>query len=262
MWHHFGLVLFAVLHGYFAAWLAVWMLFYPRAPKFIGKFHIPFTPGLLPSSRGTFERAIADAVSAKLLKPEILEEAAKKQGLPKLIRTALPDHIEDLAEDREFMDLLVQGVSQAVKDFLHSKQGLKSDIEGTAMVPFTKSIGFSFDNIFNMIWRVIDEAVDKACRSEKSRSSIQKAIRSFAGDMRKDDHKVSMKVEEMAGKMVGTAVGALDVKTIVFERLSSFSDEELEKLVHQAAGRELQSIKNLAAVIGILFGVLSAFIFR
>lgn len=256
-----GLVVFAVLHGYFAAWLAVWMLFYPREPRFIGKWRVPFTPGLLPSSRKTLELAIADAVSTQLLQPETLEEAANRQGIPRMIRTALPDHLDTLSDDEEFQEMLLQGVAQAVKEYLRSRGGLKSEIQETALVPFGKVAGITLDSILSSLWSHLEATVDTLCRSNRFRAAMKDSVHKVTLEMRTDGTPVAVKVETMAGRMVGTAINSLDVRMIVIERLGSFTNEEIEKLVCFTAGRQLQQIKNVAAMIGVLFGLLSALLF-
>ena len=40
--------LIGALIGYLTNWLAVKMLFRPRKALYIGKFHVPFTPGVIP----------------------------------------------------------------------------------------------------------------------------------------------------------------------------------------------------------------------
>jgi len=250
-----------MMHGYFAAWLAVWMLFYPREPRFVGKWRIPFTPGLVPSSRRTLECAIAEAVSTQLLRPEILEESAIKQGLPRLIRMNLPDQLDTLSNDQEFQEMLSQGVSQAVKDYLRSRSGLKSELQETSLVPFGKVAGITLDGILSTLWTHLEAAVDKVCRSNRFRGAMKDAVHKLAIEMKTDNTPVAVKVETMAGRMLGAAMNSLDVRAIVIERLGSLSNEEIEKLVYLTAGRQLQSIKNVAAVIGVLFGVLSALLF-
>lgn len=256
-----GLIVFAVLHGYFAAWLAVWMLFYPRDPRYLGKWRIPFTPGLLPSSRKTLEIAIAEAVSTQLLRPEILEESAIRQGLPRLIRSALPAHLDDLSNDPEFQEMLSQGVAQAVKEYLRSKSGLKSELQENSMIPYGKVAGITIDGILSALWSHLEAAVDRLCRSNRFREAMKESVHKLATEMKTDGTPVAVKVETMAGRMLGAAMNSLDVRAIVIERLGSLSNEEIEKLVHLTAGRHLQSIKNVAAMIGVLFGLLSALLF-
>lgn len=256
-----GLIIFSVAHGYFAAWLAVWMLFYPRSPKKIFGFKVPFTPGLIPASRGKLEQAIAHAVATKLLLPTTLEDAAIKQGIPKMIRGTLPDHFEELADDPEMIETVSKAASEAVKEYIRNNQGLKSEVEEKDLVPYGKTFGITLDAILKKIWTHVEETVEKLCYSKRFRNTVQGAIRKLAADLKDDRTMISNKVEETAGKMVGSAVGALDIHTIIIDRLSSFSNQELEELVQQTAGHHLQSIKNVAALIGILFGMVAILFF-
>jgi uncharacterized membrane protein YheB (UPF0754 family) len=257
-----GLVLFAIAHGYFAAWLAVWMLFHPRKPWFLFGCRIPFTPGLLPASRGKLEHAIADAVAGKLLLPDTLENAANRQGIPRMLRSTLPEHFDRLSEDPEFLDTVSKAAFDVVKEYLRKHNGLKDEIEQKGLVPYGKTFGLSFDSIWSSLWGKIEEAVERACRSRRFRNTVQGSIKKLATDLKDDTSTISFKVEETAGKMVGSAVGALDVHAIIIERLEAFSDEELEELVTQTAGHHLQSIKNVAALIGVFFGLFSILLFR
>lgn len=257
----FGLVLFAVMHGYFAAWLAVWMLFHPRHPKFLWGRKLPFTPGLLPASRGTLEESIAEAVASKLLRPEVLEESAVRQGIPKVIRGALPEQIDQLGADPEFQEILSQGVSEAVRNYLRSKNGVREEITETALVVVGKGFGFNWETILEPLWRQIEEAVEKIVRTQKFRGAMERAVRHLADDLRRDESALSVKVEALSGKILGRGIAALDLKNVIRERLASFSNEELEELVQKTAGGHLQSIKNVAAAIGVLFGLISLVLF-
>jgi uncharacterized membrane protein YheB (UPF0754 family) len=257
-----GLILFSIVHGYFAAWLAVWMLFYPRRPIFWGTFQIPFTPGLIPSSRGGLENAIADAVTQKLLLPEVIEESAIRQGLPKMIRQSLPAHVEDLSEDEAFLSNLSSVAAEMVKEYLRSNNGLKKDLSSTAMVPFGKRAFFSVDSIFSSLWKHVELGIERVCSSDRFKIALKEGVRKVASDLHQDTSASSTQVEQVAGKMLGSAVGALDLRKIIIDRLSSFSNEQLEDLVHSAAGHHLRSIKHVAALIGVLFGFLSVLLFH
>ena len=60
--------------GYFTNWLAIKMLFLPYEPKYIGKFKIPFTPGLIPKERKKLSEKIANVTEEKILNKETIKE--------------------------------------------------------------------------------------------------------------------------------------------------------------------------------------------
>jgi len=53
-------------------WLAIKMLFRPHKAKYILGFKLPFTPGLIPKERTRLATKIAEAISTRLLTPEVL----------------------------------------------------------------------------------------------------------------------------------------------------------------------------------------------
>ena len=62
--------------GYITNDLAIKMLFRPRKSVYIGKWHVPFTPGLIPSQKKRIAKSIGAMVSGKLLDGDIIREAA------------------------------------------------------------------------------------------------------------------------------------------------------------------------------------------
>ncbi len=258
MMHTIGLILFAVAHGYFAAWLAVWMLFNPKEPKYFRGRQLPFTPGLLPGSRCHLEIAVAESISAQLLRPDVLEAAAIKQGLPKLIRSTLPEHIEALGNDAPFLETISACVSSAFKDQLNIRNSTKNKC--TDLVPPGHKIPFT-DMFSSMLGGKVEEIIDSVCRSKTFVDAMKGAIKHLADDLRQDESDLSMKVEQMSGKILGTGLTALNIRGIIHEQLSALSNAQLEELVHKTAGRHLRDIKYVAALIGIIFGIFSALLF-
>jgi hypothetical protein len=76
--------------GYFTNWLAIKMLFRPLKPVYLGRFKLPFTPGILPRERERLARSVGDTVSKELLTPEVfkarLGEAALKDKIEHSVR--------------------------------------------------------------------------------------------------------------------------------------------------------------------------------
>ena len=59
-------ILLGAAIGYFTNDLAIHMLFRPRTAKFIGKWQLPFTPGIIPKNQSRIAGAVGDAVSEQL----------------------------------------------------------------------------------------------------------------------------------------------------------------------------------------------------
>jgi uncharacterized membrane protein YheB (UPF0754 family) len=64
--------------GYFTNDLAIRMLFRPYRPLYLGRYRLPFTPGLIPSNQGRLAARIADTITSSLLTPEELQKIARR----------------------------------------------------------------------------------------------------------------------------------------------------------------------------------------
>lgn len=64
--------------GYFTNDLAIKMLFRPYQPLKVGRWQVPFTPGLIPSNQARLARKVAHAILGSLLTPEELQNIARK----------------------------------------------------------------------------------------------------------------------------------------------------------------------------------------
>ena len=78
--------------GYFTNDLAIRMLFRPRRAYYIGKWRLPFTPGIIPKNQPRIAKAVGNAVSGQLftsddLVAQIKNSAAKKELAEKLADT-------------------------------------------------------------------------------------------------------------------------------------------------------------------------------
>jgi uncharacterized membrane protein YheB (UPF0754 family) len=64
--------------GYFTNDIAIKMLFRPYKALYIGKYQLPFTPGLIPSNQGRLAQRISDTIMGSLLTPTELQKIARR----------------------------------------------------------------------------------------------------------------------------------------------------------------------------------------
>ena len=83
------------LIGYLTNDLAIRMLFHPRKAYFIGKWQLPFTPGIIPKNQGRIARAVGDAISAKLFTQNDLVDQLKNSGAKDEIARRITDAVFD-----------------------------------------------------------------------------------------------------------------------------------------------------------------------
>jgi len=73
--------LIGTIIGYFTNWLAIKMLFRPLKPVYLGKFKLPFTPGILPRERARLTDSVGETVSRELLTTEVFRSRLGEPAL-------------------------------------------------------------------------------------------------------------------------------------------------------------------------------------
>jgi uncharacterized membrane protein YheB (UPF0754 family) len=78
LWLYLTPPLAGAVVGYFTNDVAIKMLFRPYTAKYIGKYQLPFTPGLIPSNQERLATRISDTIMGSLLTPVELQKIAKR----------------------------------------------------------------------------------------------------------------------------------------------------------------------------------------
>lgn len=118
------LIIFATVHGYLGAWLAVRMLFRPRSPvKFLG-FTV-FPQGMIPRHRERLAEAIGKAVGEELVSQEtIVQELFGKEFLRKKIQSVVDFYTQELVSKNypSLVEALPNNIREPVLDAISSLQ--------------------------------------------------------------------------------------------------------------------------------------------
>ncbi len=78
LWLYLAPPLAGAVVGYFTNDVAIKMLFRPYEAKYLGKYRVPFTPGLIPSNQERLAKRISDTIMGSLLTPSELQNIAKR----------------------------------------------------------------------------------------------------------------------------------------------------------------------------------------
>lgn len=112
-WHFIiGPVVGAVI-GLVTNGIALKMIFRPLYPKYIGKWKIPFTPGLIPKERGRLAKSIGNAISVNLMSPEVLEKTLLSEEMTGKVSSVIDGFFSGLAkETRSLREYLYDKVTE------------------------------------------------------------------------------------------------------------------------------------------------------
>lgn len=249
-----SLILFATLHGYAGAWLAVRMLFRPRNPVKVFGFTI-FPQGMIPRHRERLANAIGKAVGEELVSQEtILEELFGKEFLRQKIQTVVDFYAEEILSQNypSLVEALPANLREPVLDaitslqlkiFEHIENVLKSEETSKAISDFIER------RVDELLSRRISETVDDET-FVKILDFLESRIRSIVGEPafeQKIRDFINHRIDEIA--FAETPLGRLFTDDAI-GLLKEKAGEQIEPIVHQLA--EIATAKRTRSQISAL----------
>jgi len=248
------LIIFATIHGYIGAWLAVRMLFRPRNPvKFLGLTVFP--QGMIPRHRSRLADAIGKAVGEELVSQEtIVEELFGREFLRKKIQSVVDSYTQELISKNypSLVEALPENVRAPVLDAISSLQTkIFQHIENVLKSEETVETirGFVDRRVDEVLSRRISETVDEETfikiigfletriRSVVKERAFEQKIKDFIGQ----------RVDDLA--TMQTPLGEMFTPDAI-ALLKDKASEQVQPIVHQLA--ELATAERTRNQIGAL----------
>ena len=108
--------------GYITNWIAVRMLFRPINPIKLGKFTLPFTPGIIPKNKKRIAESIGKAISETLLTEETLQNNLLSEKKLDELKEKISQYIYKLSENHL---TLKDGFSIYISEDIYNKSFIK-----------------------------------------------------------------------------------------------------------------------------------------
>jgi uncharacterized membrane protein YheB (UPF0754 family) len=255
----------ATLHGYGAAWLAVRMLFRPRRPLHLLGFQLPLTPGLLPKERERFIEALSTVISRHLLDVETVADEIAKLNLEVEITTiARREYLEQTQKEStirviaEHLRARLHQLRDSVEARHEIARGLRQIVEaeiGRRFSLFRRMVvDYFLDDqaLYRIVSDSINQLADRIVDSLYVRTTIAQAIAQIPETVFQAGNDTSATAVTQLVTMLSQR---LDLHRILVDRLSALSNEDIEGLVMETAGREIRAIVWFGAGIGLLVGI-------
>ena len=284
-------VLIGSLIGYCTNYLAIKMLFHPYHPVYIGKWKLPFTPGIIPKNQSRVANSLGDAVSEQLLTKETVTASFRKNQEGRKI-------IEDLVSSvfsstQSFSEWLPEGEAQeelvdTFSGFL--SRSIMEKAEQIELKPVIIRIGeetleplleskpllamFVNDSLKNTVYEKLGEKAE-----EYLKQNGEETLKTFASDYLREMGEKPIKelfrspeergkaefllsdlIEHAALRYSDTLLDQVDIREITRQRIEEMKVDEVEHLVLSVMKKELQAVINLGAVIGAVIGVVNIFV--
>ena len=248
------LILFATIHGYVGAWLAVRMLFRPRYPvKLFGLTVFP--QGMIPRHRDRLANAIGKAVGEELVSQEtITEQLFGKEFLRKKIQSVVDSYTSELLSQSypSLIETLPSNLREPILDTIsalqlkigaHIQTVLKSEETAQSIGSFVERRVDDF--LSKRVSEVVDEEqfnkvlqfIETRVRSAVKEPALEKKIADF----------IDRQIDGLA--TATTTLGEL-VKPDAIALLKEKAGEQIEPIVHELS--ELATAEKTRSQIGAL----------
>lgn len=280
--------------GYLTNNIAVKMLFRPLRPIKIGKYTLPFTPGIIPKGQNRLARAVGVAVGENLLTSDVFEEKLLSDEIIGKLESSLDKFFDEKKESDTTMQQLLEMASteeiakeqiQMAKSSITERvtakvkeANLGQIVSEAVLSAVKKKLSGSFlemmisDNMLNSIAGYVEENVDEYIE-ENGEEVVGKMVNDEADNLlgktvgevvtTMDNSRFNWKeiIIDAYKKVVSTKgeefVQKLDIPKMVEDKVRMMDVKELEELVMSVMKKELNAIVNLGALIGFIMGLLN-----
>lgn len=284
-------ILMGAIIGFGTNTLAVEMLFRPFTPKYLGKWRLPFTPGLIPKEQGRIAESLGALIEEELFSPEIVsnalntpeakisisgwldrlfDAAAVSEKTPRelLIETFGADEYVQKREDLSAF-LCAFLVKKATEAKLGESFARQLSHRTDALLPFLPN-GSLEDVYANTLGKLIDRELQKNL-PELVQTYVYKEAGTFLGTplsvtCKRFEQELPQLKTTLMSLIHGAILGALpqllssgEIRRLVIDRINSLEPRDLNQLLKGLMKKELAAIEWLGALLGGILGAVTWF---
>ncbi|WP_412060894.1 DUF445 domain-containing protein [Rubrivirga sp. IMCC45206] len=241
------------LIGFGTNWLAITMLFQPREKRAI----IP--QGLIPAQRERVIYRLSEAISRELINADIIKQRIQASGVIGRYRDLALGVVRGVVEDPAFRTDLKTLARDYAQEVLGSEP-VRREVARLAVDKVEQQAGgglggvalrlyrtFAEDDFQRRVDRALDELPDAVVplldRIDHALDAVPAKVEARADE-----------IEEAATTAVLSFVEGFDVRTMISERARQFDEGQLEGLLKSTSNEQLNYIKYLGAILGVVGG--------
>ena len=281
-------ILVGAVIGYCTNYIAIKMLFHPGKAIYIGKFQLPFTPGIIPKNQKRVANAVGEAVRDQLLtKDALLESLSADSSMISDLAASVYEsdrRVADLFSGEEACAETIGTVSAALSHSIVEKvkqidfNAAAAKVGGSAMASLKTAspmLGMLlngnmesaiYDRLANAARTYIENNGESAARGLIEEYLTEQAGRPIGELMPSGSNREAAQaalenmIRRLAEKYGSDLLDKVDIKGIVARKIEEMDVKELEELVLSVMKQELQAVINLGALIGAVIGAINIFI--
>ena len=281
--------------GYITNDLAIKMLFRPRKSVYIGKYHVPFTPGLIPQQKSRIAKSIGRVISEQLLNADTLKSVILSPKTLANLRLKVTAFLDSMSEDKRtieeilelhFTNTQIQDTAEQVERKAAEVISAKLSEANVGQIVVESGVQALLEsenmNRFASLWRdtSIQTGIRKKLADKINQIEEEKAPDIIYGELEKNKNLLlEARVCEIYGRyqekqeqavdyimnLYITLLGdnlekllqAVNLEKIVVSKINSFDAEQLETMIFGIMKRELKAIVYLGALLGFFMGFIN-----
>ena len=242
------------LIGFLTNWLAITMLFQPREKRPI------LGQGLIPAQRDRVVFRLAQAISQELINEQIIKEKIEESGVIGRYRDVATGVVRGVLEDADFRQELKGLTADYAQDVLGSDE-MRQRLTRLAVEKVEQQAGTGLGGLALRVYRSFRED-DFQARVDRAISEIPAALDPVLDKLDEmldrlpeefDRHADDL--EDAATRAVLGFVEGLDVYEMIVQNASRFDEAQLERLLKATSNEQLNYIKYLGGLLGVLGGL-------
>ena len=282
--------------GYFTNLIAVKLLFRPLKPIYIGRFKVPFTPGIIPKRKNHIAKSVGEAVGKTLLTPQDLEQILRSEQ----VRTVVCDKVmhelykiqsyhtlEDVAlsfagEERYqyakdkvesfLMTRLLNGIKKIdLEELLLADGGafIKEKMKGSIFSLFVTedTIRTVIKPLSSQFEQIVDERgpelllpIIKSEIKKVELTNTGEALNRIGFEEDAARNLILKIYDTVVIDKIAEIVREFDFTGMVENRIANMDVLEVEKMLLTVIKKELNAVVNLGAYIGFFLGLFTSII--
>ena len=283
--------------GYITNWIAVKMLFRPSKAIYIGKFRLPFTPGIIPKNQSRLATGISNTISGSLLNEDVLKENLLSEDIKNQINEYIDSFLNsdeteaislnDLIKQTEYSDKLNTTISNLIETISNSilttikeanlAEALSIQIENAIKENMQKNVITKLikkpviDGLSANLEPKINEYIDINGK-DLIKGMVEKELTKYLNTSNMDvkdfinQSNIDIKgiIISLYSSIISTKLSSIletiNISKVIENEINSFEPKKMEELVLSIISKELNAVVNLGAIIGLLLGTVNIFI--
>ena len=265
--------------GYITNWIAVKMLFKPSKAIYIGKFKLPFTPGIIPKNQERLAVGISTTIANSLLNEDILKENLLSEDIKDQISESIdnflnsnetsPVSLIDLINKTEHSEELNQTIDNLVTTITNSilstikeanlAQTISTEVEKAvedymeknlltriAKKPILSSLTENLEpQVNNYIEtngeKLIHDMVEKELTKYLNTSSLD--LKDFIKNSNIDINSIILSLyTSIISSKLSSILDTINITKVIENKIKSMDSKEIEKLVLSIISKELNAL--------------------